>query len=157
MNFAPVTVAGVTYTAAQQAQAWDKYISQDPYLKYRRGKYAERGGLILPTITRMDVSVSQDISRMFAGQRNSLQVRFDILNFTNMLNSDWGVANLPVSTTPLASVAPLAAGATAGWARYTMRVVGSGATQRLMDRTFQKGAGTLDVWRMQLGIRYTFN
>jgi hypothetical protein len=157
MNFSAVTVGGVTYSVAQQEAAWQAYIEQDKYLRTRRGQYAERGRLILPTITRLDVSVSQDLSRMISGQRNSLQVRFDILNFTNMLNSDWGVASLPVSTTPLASVAPATTGTKAGWARYTMRVVGSGANAKLMDRTFQKAAGTLDVWRMQLGLRYTFN
>jgi outer membrane receptor protein involved in Fe transport len=153
MNFQQFTSGGVTYTVAQQEAAWNAYINQDPYLRTRRGQYAERGGLILPTVTRMDLSVSQDVSRLVAGQRNSLQIRLDILNFTNMLNSDWGVARFPVSTQPLASVAPLTTGPTAGWARYTMRVVNG----QLMNRTFQKTAGTADVWRMQLGLRYTFN
>jgi len=106
-----------------------------------------------PTVTRMDLSVSQDVSRLIAGQRNSLQIRLDILNFTNMLNTDWGVARFPVSTSPLASVAPLTTGPTAGYARHTMRVVNG----QLMNTTFQKTAGTADVWRMQLGLRYTFN
>jgi hypothetical protein len=152
MNFAPITGA-TPFTENQQRAAWDAYINQDPYLRTRRGKYAERGGLILPTVTRMDLSVSQDISRLIAGQRNALQLRIDILNFTNMLNSDWGLAQTPISTAPLIPVAPVTTGPFANQPRYTLRVVNG----QLMNRTFQKTAGQNDVWRMQLGLRYTFN
>lgn len=108
---------------------------------------------MLPQVTRMDLSVSQDLSAMFAGKKNSLQVRLDILNFTNMINSDWGLSQSVINNTPLVPVAPLTTGPTAGQARYTMRVVNG----QLLNRTFQKNAGVGDVWRMQLGLRYTFN
>lgn len=152
MNFAPITGA-TPFTAAQQAAAWDAYINQDPHLRTRRGQYALRGGLVLPNVTRMDLSVAQDLSAMFAGKKNSLQVRLDILNFTNMINSDWGLSQSVINNTPLIPTAPLTTGPTAGHARYTMRVVNG----QLLNQTFQKNAGTGDVWRMQLGLRYTFN
>ena len=149
MNFAQ----NGAFSPAQQATAWNAYIEQDPHLRNRRGQYALRGGVILPNVTRMDVSVSQDISRLFAGQKNSLQVRLDILNFTNMFNSDWGVSQRVVDNRPLIPATPLTTGPTAGQARYTMRVVNG----QLLSRTFQKNAGINDVWRLQLGLRYTFN
>ena len=148
MNFAAIGGATPFSIAAQQA-AWNAYIDQDPHLRTRRGQYALRGGLILPEVTRMDLSVSQDVSRLLAGRRNSLQVRLDILNFTNMINSNWGAARTAISTSPLIPTTPLADGR----ARYTMRVING----QLMSRTFQKTAGEADVWRMQLGLRYTFN
>lgn len=152
MNFAPIT--GTTpFTVAQQQAAWDAYINQDPHLRTRRGQYAMRGGVILPNVTRLDLSVSQDLSRMFGGKQNSLQVRLDILNFTNMLNSDWGLSQSVINNQPLIPVAPETTGPKAGHARYTMRVING----QLMNTTFQKNAGTNDVWRMQLGLRYTFN
>src|SRR6185436_1197709 len=45
MNFVPysITTNGVvvaSFTAAEQATAWDAYIAQDPYLSTRRGQYA---------------------------------------------------------------------------------------------------------------------
>ncbi|MBA3853995.1 MAG: TonB-dependent receptor, partial [Gemmatimonas sp.] len=169
MNFAPITGA-TPFTAAQQAAAWDAYINQDPHLRTRRGQYALRGGLVLPNVTRMDLSVAQDLSKMFAGKKNSLQVRLDILNFTNMINSDWGLSQSVVNNSPLVprafqttgtvggvpctTAAPCNGPADAsGRAIYTMRVVNG----QLLNRTFQKNAGTGDVWRMQLGLRYTFN
>jgi hypothetical protein len=152
MNFAPIT-GSTPFSEAQQEAAWQAFIEQDPHLRNRRGQYALRGGLVLPNVTRMDLSVSQDLSAMFAKKRNSLQVRLDILNFTNMLNSDWGLSQSVVNNTPLIPVAPLASGPKAGHARYQMRVVNG----QLLNTTFQKNASTGDVWRMQLGLRYTFN
>jgi hypothetical protein len=152
MNFVPITGA-TPFTQAQQQAAWMAYVDQDPHLRGRKGQYALRGGLILPTVTRMDVSFSQDVSRLVSGQRNSLQLRLDIFNFTNMINSDWGLAQVAVSNSPLIPVAPLTTGPDAFEPRYTMRVING----QLMSRTFQKTAGQNDVWRMQLGLRYTFN
>jgi len=47
MNFQQYTntVAGVTktFTPAEQAAAWDAYISQDAYLSEHRGEYVVRG------------------------------------------------------------------------------------------------------------------
>lgn len=152
MNFE--AIGGSTpFTVAQQEAAWDAYINQDPYLRTRRGQYAQRNGLLLPQITRMDLSLSQDVSRLISGSKNTLQIRLDILNFTNMLNKDWGLAQTPISTSPLIVRTPATTGAKAGQPRYQMRVVGG----QLMDKTFQKTASVNDVWRMQLGFRYTFN
>jgi hypothetical protein len=130
--------------------------AQDPYLRTRRGQYAERrGGLMLPQVTRMDLSASQDLSALFAGKKNSLQLRVDILNFTNMLNSDWGLAQFAVNNAPLIPRAAAAGGPAdgTGAAIYTMRVING----QLQNRTFQKSANVNDVWRMQVGLRYTFN
>jgi len=166
MNFAPLNLTSGSFngtacstgtpcvvSTAQQAAAWDAYIAQDPHLRTRRGDYALRGGLILPNVTRMDLSVSQDLSRLVAGKKNSLQVRLDILNFTNMINSDWGLSQETVNAQPLIPVTPVTTGPFANQPRYTMRVVNG----QLMNTTWQKNAGTNDVWRMQLGLRYTFN
>ncbi len=156
MNFQQFTQGTRTYTIAEQQAAWNAYIDQDPYLRTRRGKYAERNGLVLPEITRMDLSFSQDVSRLISGQQNTLQFRVDILNFTNMINSDWGVGVRVIDQTPLTSVTPTTGlDPKAGHLRYTMRTVSNGGD--LVSRTFQKTAFQDDVWRMQFGFRYNFN
>jgi len=153
MNFVSnrviVTPDTITYTPAQQAAAWDAFINQDPYLSKHRGEYAERNGAFLPMVFRADLSISQDISRRLGGNANSLQVRFDILNFTNLLSSDWGVSQGFVTTRPLTFVGVDASGAP------TYRLANVGLN--LISRSFQKNVSTFDVWRMQLGVRYMFN
>jgi hypothetical protein len=149
MNFIPLIVGTTTYTAAQQAAAWDAFINQDSYLSTHRGQYAERNGVFLPMVYRADVSISQDVGRTIAGRPNRLQIRLDILNVTNLLNHDWGVAQGFVTTTPL-----IARGADVnGAAQYQLATAGG----QLISQSFQKVVTTFDVWRMQLGVRYALN
>ncbi|MEA3245646.1 MAG: hypothetical protein U9Q74_05765, partial [Gemmatimonadota bacterium] len=104
----------------------------------------------LPRLVRADVSVTQDLSRMVRGKRNSFQARLDILNFTNMINNNWGVSDRFVTNTPL-----IARGADASGALlYRLRNIGSSL---LPAQTFQRNAGLSDVYRMQLSFRYNFN
>ena len=137
-----------TFTVPQQVAAFEAFIQQDKYLRENRGDIAERGAVFLPTVTRADISFTQDISRLVSGTANTLQLRLDMLNFTNMINSDWGLSEQMVSSSPL-----IAAGVNgSGAARYRMRNIGTS----LMSRSFQRTAGVSDVWRMQFGARYTF-
>ncbi len=153
MNFQDysVTVGGqtVTFTAQQQADAWEAYIQQDPYLSKNRGKYAERGAMFLPMVWRADLSLTQEIAGDLFGGRQGLQLRLDILNLTNLLNKDWGVGQILVTTQPL-----IARGADSqGRPLYRLRNIGD----KLLDRTFQQSATINDVYRIQLSLRYTFN
>ncbi len=154
MNFEqytlPANQGGTTFTVAQQEAAWEAYIQQDEYLRGRRGLYAERNGFFLPMVYSTDVSVTQDVFTNIAGRRNTLQVRLDILNFGNMLNSDWGTGVRLVQEQPLVARGADGSGA----ARHRFRNVGQNL---LPAQTFERTAGLNDVWRMQLGVRYIFN
>jgi outer membrane receptor protein involved in Fe transport len=138
-----------TFTVAEQETAFEALINQDDYLRTHRGQYVEKGAVFLPMVTRADVSVTQEVVRMVAGKPHRVEFRLDILNFTNMFNSDWGRSYSFVSTSPLvpAGVNGL------GEAQYRLRNFG----QNLMARTVQRNNGVSDVWRIQLGARYTFN
>ena len=57
MNFKPLTVSGKTYTAADQAAAFETYINNDSYLSSHRGQYAERNAVFLPMVNRIDLSI----------------------------------------------------------------------------------------------------
>ena len=149
MNFLSLTVGTTTYTPAEQAAAWEAYINQDAYLRAHRGEYAERNGIFRPTVYRADLSISQDVGRSVAGRPSSLQVRLDILNFTNLLSSDWGVAEGLITNRPLAAAGVDGTGAS----QYRLNTVGG----QLISKSFQKLVSTADVWRMQVGVRYMFN
>ena len=58
----------------------------------------ERNSNILPMLHRVDLSITQDFYVNIAGKRNSFQFRADILNFTNMVNRDWGVSQRATAT-----------------------------------------------------------
>jgi hypothetical protein len=156
MNFQQYTQAAAsgrparTFTPAEQAEAWDAFIKQDKYLSSRRGQYAERNAVFLPMFYRADLSISQDIGTLISGRRNSLQLRADILNFTNMLNSDWGVSQRMVSTQPLTNPSVVNGNLT-----YRLRNI----DHELISESFQTTAGSSsgDVYRIQFTLRYLFN
>ncbi len=149
VRFSPTPSDTMVWTPAQQVAAWEAFINQDPYLSSHRGEYAGRNAVFLPMVFRADLSVAQDVSRRLGGNANSLQIRLDIFNFTNLLSSDWGVSQGFVTQRPLSSTGVDASGAPT----YTLANVG----RNLISRSFQKNVSTLDVWRMQLGVRYMFN
>lgn len=81
----------VTKTAAQQWQELDAFIERDDHLSERRGDYAERNMSRTPFESIIDFKILQDFYiTTGGGKRHNLQVSFDIFNFTNFLNKDWG-------------------------------------------------------------------
>ena len=148
MNFQTYASGGVTYTAAEQAAAWDSYIAQDAYLSQHRGEYAVRGAVFLPMVFRTDMSISQDVFKNIAGRRNSLQFRVDIANFGNLLNSDWGVGQRLTNTQPLTTPAADLTGRLG----YRLRAVNN----KLMTTSLESTAGFSDVYSVMFSLRYQF-
>ncbi len=150
MNFQQFTgTGGRVFTAAEQSAAWDAYISQDQYLSKHRGEYAERNAVFLPMVKRMDLSLSQDLFHTISGKRHSGQIRLDITNFGNLLNSNWGVGQRLIQNQILTN-APADA---QGRASYRLAVVNNALpTTSLQTTTF-----AADVYQLMLSFRYNFN
>ncbi len=155
MNFQEFTASGRTFTAAEQAAAWEAYIQQDKYLSANRGKYAERGGVIMPMVSRADFSFAQQLFTNINNKKNTLEFRIDILNVGNLLNKDWGLGQTFNSTQPLVVPANNQGGPAnaQGVSQYRLRNFGT----ELISETYRPTAGVSDVWRMQFGLRYIFN
>jgi hypothetical protein len=127
------------------AQAFEAFIQQDEYLSSHRGQIAERFGAVNPWYSNIDLRILQDLSLNTGGQKHTFQLSFDILNFANLLNSDWGVrkvASVP-ATSPLTLVRFNAAGAPVF--NFT------GPAETYID-----DAGLFSRWQMQIGLRYFF-
>ena len=152
IRFATLTVGTTVYTEAQQQAAFDAFIKQDPYLSTRRGKYAERNALDLPFLHRFDFSVAQDVFVNIKKKRNAFQVRFDILNFGNMLNNKWGVSQRATNPQLLSFVSRDAQGVPT----YRLATQRDASGTYLIKDTYQYNSSVFDVWTAQLGIRYTF-
>ncbi|GAB4425460.1 MAG: carboxypeptidase regulatory-like domain-containing protein [Bacteroidia bacterium] len=148
IKFQEYTSSGTTFTVEQQRAAFNNYIEQDEYLSSRRGSYAERNGVLLPMLHRMDVSLVQEFYLNVGGKRNVLQFRADMINFTNFLNSDWGVSQAMVNNRPmiyrtLDNNEPV----------YRFANVGS----NMLSSSFRYNNSLKDVWQLQIGVRYIFN
>lgn len=162
LNFRDLTVSykdaagntvSKTFTADEQKVAFDAFIEQDDYLRTRRGQYAERNGVLFPILHRFDVSVTQEFYIKIGGKRNTIQLRADILNAANLLNSEWGLGNNFVTDRPLS-----AAGTTAdGIPQFRMATQTINGEPQLLQNSFVKSKTQFDTWVAQFGIRYIFN
>ena len=153
IQFEAYTAFGNTYTVAQQQQAFEYYITNDPYLNSRRGQYAERNAIAIPMLHRVDLSVTQDISFKVRGKLTTFQVRADILNFGNLLNNDWGVSQRATAARLLNYRSTNAGGEPVY--RFATQSNPDGTTQLVTDR-FTKNVSQFEVWQAQLTLRYSF-
>ncbi|MBA4140549.1 MAG: hypothetical protein H0X70_08610, partial [Segetibacter sp.] len=136
----------VRYTAAQQAEAFDAFITNDKYLNSRRGMYTERNGTKTPWEHVIDMRLAQDFYIKTGETKHTLQVTFDVFNFTNLINREWGrqyfVSNQAYN---LLSTINRTSGTFAGKG-YNFSI-GQTPWNRSFGSRFQG----------QLGIRYSFN
>jgi hypothetical protein len=158
MNFTAYTLSASgslpakTFSAADQAAAFDAYISQDQYLSQHRGEYAQRGALFYPVVKRIDLSLMQDVFVGTKGMRHAGQIRLDILNFGNLLNRNWGQGYSTYQSRILTNPTADANGALA----YRMNYITTATDRVLVPQTFQRTAGSSDVYVMMLSFRYSF-
>lgn len=160
LTFTTLTAGGKTFTAAEQQAAFNEWINGDEYLSSRRGQYAERNGQALPWLTRFDLTIAQDFYVKVGpkAKRNAFQLRFDILNFGNLLNDKWGVGYSTVTTTPLTWVSTSGAGVpTYRMATQTVTLPDGTNSVVLAQDRFVRGITLGNTWQGQLTLRYTFN
>lgn len=80
----------VRFTATQQAAAFDLYVSKDRYLNSRKGTYTERNQSNTPWEHVIDLRLAQDFYLNVGENKHTLQLTFDVFNFTNLINKEWG-------------------------------------------------------------------
>lgn len=138
---------GQIYTSAQQAQMFEAYIQQDPYLSKHRGQLAERNGAKRPWYNRVDMKLIQDIFTNVGSHRHTVQLSADIYNVANLLNHYWGARKIYTINNPLKVESVTNGIPTFSITSYN----GAPVTQ-----TFISNISTSTTWAMQLGLRYIF-
>lgn len=142
------------HTAAEQWAALDAYISNDEYLSTRRGQYAEKNMARLPFSSIVDFKLVQDFYfETASGKRQTLQLTFDIFNFGNFLNKDWGkryaVPNGDGTSVQLLNFV--------NYAGNTPRFRFNPEIEEVEDLLTKDDSGLISSrWQMQFGIRYIF-
>ncbi|WP_159636193.1 TonB-dependent receptor [Sphingobacterium composti Ten et al. 2007 non Yoo et al. 2007] len=79
------------YTAQEQSDIFFDFVNKDPYLKTRKGQYAERNGAVAPWRNQFDFRLSQELFSGIAKGNNSLEFFWDVFNIGNLFNSSWGI------------------------------------------------------------------
>jgi hypothetical protein len=148
-------VAGRFNSLEAAWEAMDAFIAQDPYLSKRRGQYAERNGAVAPWANQLDFSIYHDI-KFFQGngRAHTLRLSFDVANFLNLLNKDWGVQQttfLGSSGSPQYQFLTVTQTPSAG-NNYTLKY----SMHNNLTETFQDNIGSISRWQAVFGIKYFF-
>jgi hypothetical protein len=127
-------------TAAQNFASFNDYIDHNVFLRKYRGEIAPRNGGRDPWINRLDLHFSQRIPVKWVWA----EFTADILNFTNMLDDNWGqIKRFSSFGTPQ----PVTLNSTTGIYTYT------GVSKKA---TVQSNEDLDSRWKVQLGIRISF-
>lgn len=138
-------IGTMAFSGVGQGAAFDAFISQDDYLNQRRGQYAERYGALSPWKGKWDFKFMQDYNfKVSSNKTNTIQFSIDVLNLGNLLNSDWGLVQVPTSVQPIG----VSVNQTTKIPTYTFN-----GTQ---TKTFNYDASLLSRWQAQFGVRYIF-
>lgn len=68
-----------------------RFITENEQINQYRGTYIPRNALVAPFTHRLDLHCAQDFYVQVGKRRHTLQLVADVMNFTNMLNPNWGV------------------------------------------------------------------
>jgi len=135
----------MNFTGTGQDVAFNQFILNNKYLRENRGDYFERYGALSPWRSTVDVKLLQDYNFKISNDKtNTVQFSIDILNFGNLLNSDWGVVEIPQVLQPIG----VKLDPDTNEPTYTFN-------PDLKD-TFRPDTSLLSRWRMQVGLRYIF-
>ncbi len=136
MNF-----TGTPAEQSAQRNALEAFIQQDEYLSSNRGSFAGRNANLSPWFSNWDFRLAQDYN-FGADNKKKIQFTIDILNIGNLINSDWGLREVPVNTQPIGvSVAN-------GVPTYTFDTT--------QTSTFTNDLDLRSRWQMQFGLRFVF-
>ena len=134
---------------ANQAAAFEQLIQADNYLEVAPRSVCRTERCIPANRQTGSTWRSCRTSSTACGrQRHSGQIRFEVINCGNALNSDWGAGRRLVNTQIL--TAP-SADAT-GRLTYNLQTLSG----NLITTPIQTSAGIADVYTMMLSFRYTF-
>ncbi|MFK5891560.1 MAG: carboxypeptidase regulatory-like domain-containing protein [Flavobacteriaceae bacterium] len=140
-DIASMNFSGTTAQQSSQRTALESFIRQDDYLNARRGTFAGRNANLSPWFSSWDVRIAQNYNLNDSGQK--VQFTMDILNFGNLLSSNWGLREIPVNTQPIGVSVDAA-----GVPTYTFDTT--------QVSTFTNDLDLRSRWQIQFGLRYIF-
>jgi hypothetical protein len=143
----------IVFTVDQQKDAYEAFITQDPYLKTVRGSYVQRNGGLLPFVNRFDFNVVQEFTPVIKGKSHTIQLRADIFNIGNLFSKKLGVGYRLNTSAPLVYSKVDAAG-TPSFKMATIKDINGDDT--ISYSSFTRTTNLSDLWQAQIGVRYFF-
>ncbi|HKC37732.1 MAG TPA: hypothetical protein VKB95_16765, partial [Chitinophagaceae bacterium] len=157
MNFTPIinsVTNQIEYSPQQQKDFLNGFIESDKYLQKHRGEFAKRNGARLPFTHIIDLRLQQDFTIKIKGKSIGVAVTYDVFNFLNMLNKNWGqIYFLLNDSYPLITFAGYASTTPFLVPQYQFKPF-SGKPYSLQSSTIP---GNSARWISQLGVKINLN
>jgi hypothetical protein len=90
--YIPKNRGDIQFESTADEDAFFAFIEQDKYLSKHQGEYAEAYAARAPWVHTFDLRVAQDFSIKAGETKHTLQISLNILNLSNLINSEWGVS-----------------------------------------------------------------
>jgi len=90
LPYIPTVAESATMIEAGTRDAFNTFVNNDPYLKTRRGKYAERNGMRTPWNHDVDLKLMHEFHLSSTNRQHTLAISLDIFNVLNLINNNWG-------------------------------------------------------------------
>ncbi len=156
------TVNGKTFSVEEQYQILNDYIENDDFLSENRGGYAETNTGRAPFTNIIDLKLIQEFTVETAkGKENTLQLTFDVFNFTNLLGNafgeNWGQRffNGSFGNVTLVRFRDFEEGTNNPIYTVDNRILEGLAPED--NRLIDTGRLNSSRWQAQVGVRYIFN
>lgn len=151
LMYIPKDDSEIQFASDADRQAFWQFVEQDKYLKNHKGEYAEAYGARAPFVHRFDFRWAHDFDVKIGNTLNRLQLSVDIMNVGNLFNSKWGVAkNMGVCNN--------------GQILKLNKIENNTPVFSMMKSNGEYPTKTWDFnhnydqcWKMQIGLKYTFN
>jgi hypothetical protein len=152
-----VPASGDSRTVDQIWAEMDAFFDQDPYLKTRRGKYSERNGGRAPYVHSLDFNLAHDIMlNQQNGKKHTVRFSFDIYNFLNLLNQNWGVQQTTVLGNQQYQYLIMTSKPSASNNYTPGFTTAVDSNKDIITNTFKDNISSSSRWTMMFGIKYIF-
>jgi hypothetical protein len=144
----------VDWQTPADLDAYKQFVASDEYVKNHLGEYMQRYDAHLPWNSRWDLRFTQDFKLNVGKTTNTLQFTADIINFANLLNSNWGINKLLNGSNKAFPLLKFEGrDSSTGKAIISMNKSGG----EYYTSAFNDPSSTSATWALQLGLRYIFN
>lgn len=155
--YIPKAKGDIVFKTTADEDAFFAFAKQDKYLSKHMGEYAEAYSSRAPIVSKFDLRLLQDFNVKAGKSTNTLQLSVDILNFGNMLNSNWGV-NKNMASSNYGSILKYEGKDNNNVPTYsTVKIKDAGGNLAYPTTTYSTYYNYYQCWQLQVGIRYIFN
>jgi hypothetical protein len=156
LMYIPKGRGDIKFVSTADEDAFFAFMDQDNYLSKHKGEYAEAYAARAPWVNKFDLRLLQDFSINTGNTKHTLQFSVDVLNFGNLLNSEWGV-NKSMSASNNGRILRYEGRDVNDVPEFSMvKVEDAEGNDVYPTETYTEFLNLSQIWQLQVGVRYIF-